>query len=183
MNRLQKKCLIVSMGSHLSLALVLLVGPAFLSPRSVPDNTPPLDFIPAKTVDALVSGGGNPRAQLPPPPQQEVTPPPLAPSTPTPPTPPVKSTPTPEPPKDNRHVVVPNLTKTVRKPDTAKETRTTKPQENTDTSNQAAQQISQAVRGIRGSLSPSTSIEMKGPGGGGLHRAGLRSQNVPPASK
>jgi len=64
MNRLQKKCFIASAGFHLLLALILLVGPAFLASKEPPpDKLELLDFVPLKTVDALMSGGGNPNAK------------------------------------------------------------------------------------------------------------------------
>ena len=66
MDRLQKKCLLASTGFHLSLLLILIVGPAFVVSHHKPDDMPILDFIPVKTVDALVSGGGNPKAEPPP---------------------------------------------------------------------------------------------------------------------
>jgi TonB family protein len=79
MNRLQKKCFVASAGTHLLLALILLVGPAFLtSKNSKPeDDRPLLDIIPSKTVDALVAPGGGtppPRQQMPTPP---IVPPPV----------------------------------------------------------------------------------------------------------
>lgn len=40
MNRLQKKCIIATMGFHLLLAVVLLAGSAFRSPQSEPEVTP-----------------------------------------------------------------------------------------------------------------------------------------------
>ena len=81
MDRLQKKCFVVSAGLHLLLALILMIGPAFLSSRTKSDEMPPLDFIPWKTVDAQASGGGNPIAKPPPatpptPPQAEAAQPP-----------------------------------------------------------------------------------------------------------
>jgi outer membrane biosynthesis protein TonB len=77
MNRLQKKCFIASAGTHLLLALILLVGPAFLSAKSPRmDDMPLLDIIPSKTVDALVAPGGG----TPPPRQQTPTPPAVPPA-------------------------------------------------------------------------------------------------------
>jgi hypothetical protein len=74
MNRLQKKCFIGSAGTHLLLALILLVGPAFLSQKSKLDDIQPLNFIPENLVLAAVAGGGNPRAATrPPPPPAPVT--------------------------------------------------------------------------------------------------------------
>src|SRR5579859_3145703 len=81
MNRLQKKCFIASAGVHLFLALLLIFGPAFISTRSKSDDMPILDFVPVKTVDALISGGGNPKAQPPASaPAPQVQPAPLSPA-------------------------------------------------------------------------------------------------------
>src|SRR5205823_3133885 len=76
MNRLQKKCVIASTGVHLLLVLILVIGPAFASSKSKPDDMPILDFVPLKTVDALVSGGGERNAK---PPVAAPIPQPLAP--------------------------------------------------------------------------------------------------------
>jgi TonB family protein len=77
MNRLQKKCFIASAGVHLLLALILVVGPAFVARDHKPDTTPELNFIPYLTTDTDASGGGNanvhsapPPAPAPPAPQQ-----------------------------------------------------------------------------------------------------------------
>jgi outer membrane biosynthesis protein TonB len=79
MKRLQKKCFIVSAGTHLLLALILLVGPAFLSQKSKLEDIQPLNFIPENLVLGAVAGGGNPRAATRPPPPpapiSQVTPP------------------------------------------------------------------------------------------------------------
>src|SRR5436309_1181937 len=83
-NRLQKKCLIASAGFHVLLALLLVVGPAFRSAPPKPEDVPFLDFIPVKTVDDLVSGGGNPKAKPPAalavPPQAQLPPQPQPPA-------------------------------------------------------------------------------------------------------
>ena len=63
MNRLQKKCFIASAGTHLSLALLLVIGPAFLAPSSKPVDVPVLNFIPYKTVDADAYNSGGPSAR------------------------------------------------------------------------------------------------------------------------
>ena len=91
MNRLQKKCFVASAGVHALLLVILLVGPAFLTSKSKLDNSPILDVIPGKLIDAAFSGGGNPNGRPPPPappepPQRAVTPPAPAPE--------------PDPPKD-----------------------------------------------------------------------------------
>lgn len=83
MNRLQKKCLVISLAMHGLLLLVLVVGPAFLpARRPAADDLAVLDFIPATLVDAAFSGGGNPAPpplgnnQEPRPPARAVQPPP-----------------------------------------------------------------------------------------------------------
>jgi len=89
MNRLQKKCFIASAGTHFLLIVILFIGPAFLSAKnSKPENFELLDFIPPRTVDALVAPnpGGAPLQR-----QQQQQAPPAAP-------PPVpESKPPPEP--------------------------------------------------------------------------------------
>jgi len=56
MNRLHKKCFIASAGTHLLLALILFIGPAFLSAKNTKsEDMQLLDFISPRTVDALVS--------------------------------------------------------------------------------------------------------------------------------
>src|SRR5882724_5666123 len=73
MSRLQKKCFIASLGMHLLLAVILLVGPAFLSSKDKFEDLPVIDFIPEKFIDAPFAskGGGNARSQpvVPPAPQ------------------------------------------------------------------------------------------------------------------
>src|SRR5512141_802364 len=66
MNRLQKKCLVVSLAIHALLMTVLLLGSAFAPKRpSIPTNLPILDVIPSTLVDALISGGGKPGSPAP----------------------------------------------------------------------------------------------------------------------
>src|SRR5579859_3141586 len=82
MDRLQKKCWIASAGFHLSLALLLIVGPAFFNPKPPKSvDLPVLDFIPSKTVDSLAFNSGGPSARS------------AAPPVPTPPAPPVYTPP------------------------------------------------------------------------------------------
>jgi TonB family protein len=88
MNRLQKKCVIVTVGVHLLLLTLLLVGPAFFSPRPKMDDLRVLDVIPANLIDAPFNSGV---ANAAPPPPEPVAPP-------TPPTP-VPVVAPPEPPK------------------------------------------------------------------------------------
>lgn len=122
MNRLEQKCVIASGGFHLLLIVILVIGPAFLISKSKSDNSPILDFIPGKLIDAAFSGGGNPHG----------TPPPPAP--PAPPAPQVAQ-PAPQP----ERVKAPEPEK-VREPETpkepVKEVRTTKPdRDSLETSN------------------------------------------------
>jgi TonB family protein len=63
MDRLQKKCVLVSIGLHLLLFGILFVGTAFVTSKSTLDNSPPLDFVPYRTIDALMSGGGDANAK------------------------------------------------------------------------------------------------------------------------
>jgi len=91
MDRLQKKCFIASAGFHLLLALILLIGPAFLTSKSNSEDVPLLDFVPVRTVDSLLSGGGDPKAN-PPPAQPDAPPVPPVPG-------PVAPTPQPQPEK------------------------------------------------------------------------------------
>lgn len=67
MNRVQKKCVIVSAGFHLLLFSILLIGPAFLAPsdKQVPDDLQLINFVPVMTTDDNAMGGGNPKASVP----------------------------------------------------------------------------------------------------------------------
>ena len=75
MNRLQKKCVIVTAGVHLLLLLILIVGPAFFSAEAESGRFEVLDVIPANLMDAAFNSGV---ANATPPPAP-VTPPPPAP--------------------------------------------------------------------------------------------------------
>ena len=93
MNRLQKKCLIATAGTHLLLVVILFVGPAFFYSRPKPDDSQVLDVIPSTITDAVLNSGVN-HAQPPAPtPIAQPTPPTPAPQqqqpTPTTPPPPV----------------------------------------------------------------------------------------------
>lgn len=88
MNRVQKKCLVASMGLHTLLGVILVVGPAFLASRQPNVDLPILEVIPDIITDARAYGGGNPNAK-PPPATRVETPPPTP--------PPVQSSKPPEP--------------------------------------------------------------------------------------
>jgi hypothetical protein len=99
MERLQKKCFAASASLHLLLGLILVVGPAFVVSKSQQDNIPVLDFVPLKTVDSLMSGGGSPDAKPPPAPLEKPQPLPPPPVFTSPPPPPEKVK-EPDPPKE-----------------------------------------------------------------------------------
>ena len=100
MNRLQKKCLIVTAGFHLLLVLTIIFGAAFFTSHVKPDDTQVLEVIPANLIDAQFSSGV--KAAQPPaptpivPPQPQPTPTPPQPKPPEPKPEPVKQ-PEPEP--------------------------------------------------------------------------------------
>jgi TonB family protein len=176
MNRLQKKCVIATVGIHLLLLLVLVFGSAFFSPRPKPDDTQLLDVIPSNLIDAAFNSGV--RNATPPAPAPVVVPPPQpAPPTPTPPAPkavvtppptlmdrvekyfkpePVKPapdlTPVEKPAKSQPHKIEPNLTPTIR---TAPNNSVSKPQPN-------SRAIDKVIANLKKNLSPGTTIDMPG---------------------
>lgn len=185
MDRLQKKCFVGSAGIHLLLLVILFVGPAFLAPRSKVDNSPILDVIPTKLIDAAFSGGGNPNGTPPPaaPPEPRprvVTPPAPAPE-------PVRRPPpepAPEPVREakpdpnaiepDRKRKLPDVSTKpiIRRSDTAKSRTTpsaadTREQRLADARRRAAAIIGATAASLRDDIAPGTSIEPLGPGGGG----------------
>lgn len=95
MNRMQQKCVVASLGVHLLLPLLLVVGPGFLSSAPKPVDAEPITFVPSIFVDGP-PGGGNPKAG------QPVAAPPAPPKPPAPAPKAVDPAPPPEPvkPKD-----------------------------------------------------------------------------------
>jgi len=183
MDRLQKKCFIVSAGLHLLLALLLLIGPAFLSSRTKSDDMPPLDFIPWKTVDAQASGGGNPNAKPPPatpptPPRPEAAQPPpeparqpLPPKDIKPPRPESESFEASNEPKQKKLQI--STTPVLRKSTAQKISKQpaqadARMQQLAELRRRAATQLSKAVRSLT-DLSSSTTIEKVGHGGGAAY--------------
>jgi TonB family protein len=197
MNRLQKKCFVGSAGVHLLLALILFVGPGFLSSPSKPDNLQVLDFVPAKTVDELVApGGGDPKAK--PPPAAPVQPPQPQPQA----APPPEPQPTPqkirepdpvpetkpvareeesfEPSKEKKPRKIEVSTKLItRKPEASDDRKARQEAEAkreakalAEARRRWARQIGQAADYIGSDLSGGTSVELTpGPGGGGVSYA------------
>lgn len=191
MNRLQKKCLFASAGFHLLLVLILLIGPAFLSSSSKPENLPELNFVPSKTLDDLVSNPGGSRGATPPTPAQPA--PPVPPPVVTQPTPiPVaERTPTPEPPakekvkdvmppKDNPASLVAvtkpkpknqqiNTNLVTRNPNAANDAKAraaTEAKGVADRNKRIAAAFNRAASSISGNLSGTTDIKLSGPGSG-----------------
>lgn len=193
MNRLQQKCFVASTGVHLLLLLILLVGPAFLSSKSQSDNSPILDVVPGKLIDAAFSGGGNPNGTPPPPAPPAPPAPPVAQQAPPPQH--VKAQapePTPEPVKEVKptqpdpNALEPNndhkpkklnitTTPVTRKSDTVKMAKATTTTSDTDSEDRriadarrrAAALIGATARSLRDDVAPGTSLDAYGPGGGG----------------
>lgn len=190
MNRLQKKCFLVSAGMHVLLPVILVLGSA-LSPRSKPEETQVLEFIPMITTDDKVSGGGEPnarsaQAEL----NRPITPPAPAQRPVNPPAPKVtERADDPDPPKDaddapvevadgrreNKHKL-PNVptTPTVRKTANKPKAAPNKSQEEDNTAAKEAQRARQLAASIIGSAANSlrdataTEVKLQGPGGGGI---------------
>jgi colicin import membrane protein len=203
MNRLQKKCFLASTGFHLLLVVILLIGPAFVSSKSQTDTMPVLDFVPFKTVDSLISGGGNPNANSQPATFEKPQPAPPAPPA------PIKPAPLPppeqvrevdppkdevkevSPPKDSGYSLEPAKDLKPKKPaieftPITRPTRDAKAEAKAKAEAQAREEereyfrretdrrrhLAATVGGAANSLaegrSGSTSIELKGPGGGGV---------------
>jgi TonB family protein len=181
MNRLQKKCFIVSAGLHLLLVIILFLGSAFLGSREKPVTLQYIDIIPIKIIEAPFVGGGNPNAK-PPPPTPQLQAPTIVPPAPQPP-PPEKSSP-PETVKETRQL----------KPDTdsleVNDSKPRRPQINTQTvvsrkrgktnpiesskdTSQAqaradaarAAQFQNVLQSLKDGRSSSTTIDTPGPGG------------------
>ena len=169
MNRLQKKCVFVSTGFHLLLLVILFVGPAFLSSRDKSDNLPVLDFVPMKTIDATLSGGGNPNARPPPPPP---APPPQPPASqpqasPPPPQPIRSSEPSLEPVEKMRELPQVSTKLVTRSRTTATASSSAQTGAETRAAASRREAYSSALRNLREGLSSGTTVEMPGPGGGG----------------
>ena len=181
MNRIQKKCAMASAGFHLLLLTILFIGPAFLSSTSKFDSMPMLTFVPVITTDEMISGGGN-RNATPPSPAPAIQPPQAVPQPPQPksaPPEPQKEIAKPSPdsldPKTDTNRRKPDIpTKLVTRPRdskaVSKESSESEAQSKAlaDARRRAADQVGNAVRSLNDNLSSSTTIEMPGPGTGGL---------------
>jgi TonB family protein len=178
MNRLQKKCFLVSAGSHLLLGVILVVGPAFLSSRTKPNDMRTLDSIPAKLIDEAFSNPGGspakPRSTTPTPPAPPVPapppPPPAAHTEPPPEREPVKPEsldPSLEPAKKRKPIELTPVTHhtnshvTVRSPSETDE----RARENAHWKEMAAA-FKKAASGLSRDVAPATTIEAEGNGTG-----------------
>jgi TonB family protein len=181
MSRLQKKCFIASTGLHLLLALILLIGPGFLSPKSKSDDMAVLDFIPLNLIDKPFSNPGAGAVRPPPAPQsqpQAAPPQPAQPAQKVEPvvkTEPLKAKPDPEslePAKDTK----PQRKFTdARRTTNASQKSKSAPQDDSRAreiaaQRQRAEQVGRSLRSLRGNLSSTTSIDMP-EGGGGVGEA------------
>jgi TonB family protein len=177
MNRLQKKCLLATAGFHLLLLVILLVGPAFFSPKPKPDDLQLLDVIPANAIDAAFSSGVK-NAQPPAPtpvvtqPQPAPQPQPVQPQPKPVVTPPTLMekvekffNPAPEklPPDDSaqpkEHVIKPDLTPVTHV--APKNTTTTAAPDNSQ-KNAKAKALAAALKALRSNLSSGTMIDLPG---------------------
>ena len=157
MNRLQKKCAIVTVGIHLLLLVILIVGPGFFAPKPKADNLPVLDVIPANLIDAAFNSGVR-DAQPPPPVVQPAPQPPPPQLVVTPPAPPKVETP------ESKPVEKPTVNQ---KPKIQINTQlvTRVPLKNppiTDNSRQKARAVNNVLRTLRSNLSSGTTIDLPG---------------------
>jgi TonB family protein len=192
MNRLQKKCLIATAGSHLLLLLILLVGPGFFTSKPKPDEAQLLVVIPENLIPENYSSGvknAQPPAPTPPtvqPPEPQPQPPQPKPVV-TPPEPkpePVKPEPEPVKPPDklSPDELTPVDTKPKTKPHEIKvdlknkvvRNVPLKNTENTEAENEVreaakaakrrAAAIASAAQSIKANSSSATTVEMPGTG-------------------
>ena len=184
MDRLQKKCFIASASVHLLLVLILVIGPAFQSSTDKAESMPVLDFVPFKTVDALVApGGGRPDGSVPRPAPPEPKPPTPAPppvvqpiqrppepeiAKPTPPAPLESSEPSLEPKKKKIEVSTKQVTRSHDRTAEAKARADAQAKEDAATRRHLADQIGKMADHISGEVAGGTTVELKVPGGGGV---------------
>lgn len=171
MNRTQQKCLLASAALHLLLLALLVVGPGFRRSERFEESRPLIDFVPLKTIDEALAGGGSPQA----PPPQPVAPPPPAPQPPA--SRPVAQpspAPAPKPVRDPESFEIKPATRpprdiqlnpVVRKPESSRPA----PSAIRDRRAELAQAAQAAAQRLQQSLSTATTtVELRGPGGGGV---------------
>jgi TonB family protein len=191
MNRLQKKCFIATVGSHLLLIVLLFVGPGFFTSQPKPEDSKVLDIIPSTTIDAAANSGSKSAQPPPPAPSTPIVKPPepVVQPPPTPPQPqPEAKPPTLEKPPDPDPVKPPKpisdepklepTPKPVKSPPkiilkpVVRNTVTTKNTDNSDAENEAKEQkrianakrtaVASALNNIKGKTSSATTVEMPG---------------------
>jgi len=194
MDRLAKKCVIASSVLHGTLVVVLLVGPAFLKSQEPVEAQQIIDFIPFKTLESSMSGGGNPNVEqtipkeLPKPQPQEQA----KPAEPKPPvreqappqkreepkkTEPVKADLTPAAKEDDAgwKPTKPKISlKQVTRGSTEKSSTPKSTSRNTD----RAESIKTAISKIQSAAPGGVNVELRGPGGGGIPYAGFNDALV-----
>ena len=167
MNRLQKKCAIVTAGIHLLLIVILVVGPGFFAPKPRPDDRQILDVIPASLIDAAFNSGVH--DATPPPPTPVVTPPTPTPAPPT--TPPRTETPEPvrpvvrEPTPESKPPDKPKIQINTELVPRNAPKNTTSPNQQNDLQRQQqarARAFQNAVRSLKNNLTSAMTIDMPG---------------------
>lgn len=198
MDRLAKKCVIASSILHGTLVLVLLVGPAFLPAEKPLEAKQIIDFIPYKTLEASLSGGGNPNVP-------QTIPQPIPPTVPTPTPPPQRQEDPPRREEPKREELAKPETKSEPKPESKTEEKTddtdwkpsakikvnlkqtvrntgsstSRPTTSTRQNNERSSAVAAAANNIsKGASSPVQISEMRGPGGGGIPYAGFNDALV-----
>lgn len=196
MNRLQKKCVIVSTGLHALLVGILLFGSAFFNSQPKDEQHPLLTAFDPSMINDLLTKGGNPNVAVVPPPSHPPSPPSehkqqevarvVDPPKPRrivheEPDPPVRrfseDAPPPKPKKretltaDDLKLAKPRSTKT-RKVKQQSESPTS---ESDNTAQRESQQVARSLRTLSKDLSSRTTVqEFTGPGGGGPLSAAYR---------
>ena len=173
MNRLQKKCVMATAGVHLLLIVILFVGPAFFYSKPKADDLQVLDVIPANLIDApFNSGVANAQPPPPAPAAPPQPPPPVPVATPPPPAPEkiVKAEPVKPPDKlspDNLEPVKTSKTEPRKIQISTQLVARTAPK-NSPAADNSQQQLRQArairnaLRNLKSSLKPGTTIDMPG---------------------
>lgn len=163
MNRLKKKCIIATVGIHLLLLTILIVGPAFFNQQLKQDSTQVLDVIPANLIDAAFNSGV--KNATPQPPQPMVQPQPSAPQ------PQVATPPKPESvPAPSLMTKLENYFKTEPKPPQRTEphkiqvnlTPTVRTSANDVANPRDAKAIAKAIKDLKSNLKTGTTIDMPG---------------------
>jgi len=187
MNRSQKKCLVVSTGLHLALLSSVVLLSAF-QPAAPPGlEFQPIDFTPVITTFDNMSGGGNPQGQT-----LQTPPPPAPPRVQKPPEPAPREIAREPQPKPEEDSLTPSARPAPRRPQIdpsnivtrpRNEKSKAKPKQNdeesqdqdrelakaaADARRRLAQQLGQMASQLGNNRSGPISIEIKGPGGGGL---------------